>query len=139
MQIIGFNLSKILAERAENFQRSPINTNIEFINFEKEKIQFLKEAEGLKVSFKYSIIYGEQEGKGKQAEVSFEGFIIVSAEKEEIKDIQKSWKKKKIPSKLQMFLYNFILKRCSLKAAILEEDMNIPAHIPIPQVKPKTD
>ena len=114
MQIIGFNLSKILAERAENFQRSPINTNIEFINFEKEKIQFLKEAEGLKVSFKYSIIYGEQEGKGKQAEVSFEGFIIVSAEKEEIKDIQKSWKKKKIPSKLQMFLYNFILKRCSL-------------------------
>ena len=32
MQIIGFNLSKILAERAENFQRSPINTNIEFLD-----------------------------------------------------------------------------------------------------------
>ena len=54
MQIIGFNLTKVLAERSPDFTRSAINTNIEFSNVEKEKVDLLKDAEAIKISFKFS-------------------------------------------------------------------------------------
>ena len=137
MQVIGFNLKKILAQRSLNFQRGPINTNIEFTNVEKEKVDMLKDLEALKMSFIFSVNYSDQEKKDelKHGEISFEGNILLSSTKEESKDIQKSWKKKQIQENVRIPLINFILKKCSVKALALEEDLNLPSHIPFPQVR----
>ena len=137
MQVIGFNLKKILAERSTNFQRGPINTNIEFTDVDKEKLDMLKDLEAIKISFVFSISYADQEKKEelKHGQVSFEGDIILSSTKEEVKNITKSWKKKQIEEDTRIPLINFILKKCSTKALILEDDLNLPAHIPFPQVR----
>jgi len=152
MQVIGFNLTKILAERFPDFKSGPINTNIEFTNVEEDKVSLIKDSEVVKINFKYSVIYSEQKEQKKQdkkkadkagsdkeeskrAEVSFEGNVLLTLSKDELKNIQKEWKKKQIPSGVQFPLYNLILKKCSIRAAQLEDELNIPPHLPIPQLR----
>ena len=150
MQVIGFNLTKIRAMKSKDFQRTPMNTSIEFTGFEKEKVEMLKDTEAAKINFKFSVTYEdskkeeekqakkkeEKEEKEKQGEVTFEGVLVLSVTKEEGKAMQKSWKKKQIPVNIQVPLYNFILKKCSIKAALIEEEIGLPTHIPTPQIKP---
>ncbi len=143
MQLIGFNLKKITASKSPDFKRGAINTNIEFSDVVREKMDLLKDTEALKIAFTFSITYTEKEqnqdaekkSESNQGEVTFEGDILFSANKEEAKDITKSWKKKQIPEQYRIPMINFILKRCSVKALSLEEDLNLPSHIPFPQIR----
>ncbi|MDO8508360.1 MAG: hypothetical protein Q7S27_01605 [Nanoarchaeota archaeon] len=137
MQIIGFNLKKVLAEKSENFQRGPINTNIEFTNVDKENLDMIKDNEALKVSFIFSVQYQDAEKKDdlKHGEVSFNGDILISVSKDESKEITKSWKKKQIPEITRIPVINFILRKCSAKALFLEDELNLPIHIPFPRVE----
>ena len=138
MQIVGFNFKKISAEKSPDFKRSSISTNIEFTDLKKEKNEIIKEKDVIKINFKFAVVYGDQEKKEeKNGEVSFEGILLLSAEKDEAKDFLKSWKKKEIPKVFTLPLYNFILKRCSIKALQMEEDIGLPSHLPLPQVRPK--
>lgn len=139
MQIIGFNFTKISAEKIEEMQKPNISTNIEFINIEKEKIDFLKDSEAFKVSFKYGLDYENREEKKilKNGEIKFEGRIILSTNKEESKKILKSWKKKEIPNEIKVPLFNLILKKCTPKAVYLQDEINLPSHVPMPRISPK--
>ena len=144
MRVIGFNFTKISAEKFPDFKRCSMNTNIEFTNLEKEKVDILKDQEAIKLSFKYSVNYEEEKEKKednnkKLGEVSFEGIIVFSVTKEESKQLQKSWKKKQISPAIQIPIYNFILTKCSPKAVSLEDDLALPIHLPVPQIKPKQD
>ena len=139
MQVIGFNFTKISAERTPEFKPSSMSTNIEFTNIEKEKMDILKEAEALKVSFKYVLLYGEEKKAKSPAEVIFEGFIILSLDKDKSKELQKAWKKKTLPTGTKIPLFNLILKKCAAKSLQLQEDLNLPSHIPIPKIKAKKE
>ncbi|MEK6855784.1 MAG: hypothetical protein AABX66_01350 [Nanoarchaeota archaeon] len=137
MQVISFNFIKVQAERKPTVDNSlNINTNIEFLNVEKEKVEILKDSEPIKISFKFTIIYSKKEDKkeNEQAKLSFEGFMVILANNEEIKEILKEWKKKQIPQNIRIPLFNIILKKCSLRALQLEEEINIPTHMPFPQI-----
>ena len=146
MQIIGFGFTKITAFKLENFTRNTtnINTTMEFINVTKEEIKLLKDNnEGLKLNFKLSIDYTlqhsdkKQDKQDKQGEISFEGYLVISVSKEESKNIQKSYKKKHMSPVLLTPLYNFLLRKCAPKAMDLEDEIGLPLHIPIDQIKPK--
>lgn len=138
MRIIGFNFTKVSAERflgkAMGADRS---TNIEFQNIEKEDNRIAKDdSEMLKVSFKFSVIYGEKDKKdSSSAEVVLSGFIILMANKEESKDLQEAWKKKELSASFRVPIFNFILKKCSIRALQLEDELNLPLHVPMPQLK----
>lgn len=137
MQLVGFGLRKILAERKPTFKRGPVNTNIEFTDVAKEDIEFLKSENAIRVSFVFTVIYSDPEKKDeiKHGEVVFEGDMALSVTKDEFKEITKSWKKNQIPEDLRIPLINFILRKCSTKALALEDDLAIPLHIPFPQVR----
>ena len=138
MQVIGCTFTKIAAERSLSFKsNSSINTDIEFTEVNKEEMPLLKEAQALKINFKFGISYSTTPDKKgeKNGEVVFEGNILLSATKDEVKDLLKSWKKKEIPAPVRVPLLNFILKKCSAKALDLEEQLNLPPHIPFPLVK----
>lgn len=140
MQIIGFNLTKILSERKPNFKAGNIDHSFEFLNFEKEKMDILKDNEALKISFKYVINYNDPVKKDeKTAEILFEGHMITLLPKEQIKSIQKDWKNKKIDNNLRAGLSNAILRKCSSRAALLTEELGLPPHIPIPLIQSKQD
>lgn len=139
MRIIGFGFTKIYAEKKLDLSQFNINNHIEFINLEKEKANILKDAEAYKLIFKYNLEYvkKEQEKEEKQAEVSFEGFLMVSLNKEESKNFSKSWKKKEIPQENITPLYNFILKKCSSKSVFLQDEINLPSpYLKFPQLQP---
>ncbi|MBM3232881.1 hypothetical protein FJZ18_01810 [Candidatus Pacearchaeota archaeon] len=139
MNIIGFNFTKITGEKSKKFKTPfTIDTNIEFTSIEKEKLEILKEVEPITASFKFSLNYieineNEKNKKGqKQGEISFEGTLVLSANKEEAKDLLKSWKKNEIPDHLRQPLFNTLLRRCTLRAIPLEEELGLPLHINIP-------
>ncbi len=140
MKVIGLNFTKISATKDSNFQvGKSINTDIEFTDVAKESVSLLKEdSEALRVSFRFSVTYLESDDKKskKNAEIAFEGNIIVSGTKDESKDIQKAWKKKEIQNSFKVPLFNLILRKCSPKALQLEEELNLPTHIPLPQIRP---
>ncbi len=140
MQIIGFNLTKILSERKPDFKAGNIDHSFEFLNFEKEKMDILKDSEALKISFRYAINYKDSAKKEeKTAEILFEGHMITLISKDQIKSIQKDWKNKKIANDLRTALSNAILRKCSSRAALLTEELGLPPHIPIPLIQSKQE
>ncbi|MBS3076745.1 hypothetical protein J4233_00570 [Candidatus Pacearchaeota archaeon] len=139
MKIIGFNLTKISAERIskETIKKQP-STSIEFLDLKEDKTEFLKDEKIIKLSFKYSVSYGEQESS-KEGEVIFQGDVALSVTKEESKNITKDWKKKKLPSPMNIILFNFILRRCTPKAIFLEDEVSLPIHTPMPKLQQKKE
>jgi len=143
MNVIGFNFTKILAEKLDTFstQLLSINTNIEVLDLQKEKVEIIKDLEAYKISYLFKILYNNRQSEKKEktdktAEISFEGAVVVTSDKEESKEIQKFWKKKELPSQLKVQLFNYLLKKCSIKAAFFEEEVSLPPHLPIPQLNP---
>jgi hypothetical protein len=139
MQVIGFNFTKISAEKFPDFKTGrSINNKIEFTNLEKDKIDLIKDSEVVKIFFEYSLIFTEVEKSDKKdAEIIFKGFMVLSLEKDEAKEILKSWKKKELPPSLKITLFNILLKKCAAKSLTLEEELGLPPHMAIPQLTPK--
>jgi hypothetical protein len=134
MRIIGFNLTKISVERQEKLEgKLEIKQNINVDNIIKEKIEIAKE-EAVKIEFTFSINYDPNFAK-----VEFKGYVLTMPEKEETKKILKEWKNKKIPEEVKMGLFNFIMSKCNIKALSLEDEMNLPTHVPMPKINPKKD
>jgi hypothetical protein len=140
MKIIGFNYTKISAEKAHKIINATVNTNIEFLNVEKESMNLLKDAEPLKITFKYNLTYeGKEKKPEKQGEIMFEGYIIIAATKDEVKNINKAWKNKEFPISLKIPLFNIILKKCTPKAIYLQDEISLPSHVPVPRLSPKQE
>lgn len=138
MRIIGFNLTKIFAERTSDKITKKPSTSIEFIDLKEDKTDFLKEDKVLKIFFKYSINYGEQENE-KEGELIFQGNMILSVSKDESKEITKAWKNKSLPASINVTLFNFILRRCTPKAIFIEDEISLPIHTPMPKIESKKE
>jgi len=131
MKIIGFNLNKILVEKKENFQGNiEINQNIDIKEISENSIPITKE-DILKIDFSFLINYSNNIAK-----LEFEGLLMIIPEKNELKEILKNWKDKKISDEIRAPLFNFIMSKCNVRALSLEDDMNLPYHIPMPKINP---
>ena len=132
MKIVGFNLHKITVERKEKIEGElKIDQNIDIKEIAKEDISISKD-EALKIKFAFSVNYSNDFAK-----LEFEGYLITLPEKEELKQILKEWKDKKIPPEIRMPLFNFIMSKCNIKALNLEDEMGLPLHIPMPRIAPQ--
>jgi hypothetical protein len=134
MRIIGFNLTKIAIERKEEIQgQLNINQNIDIKDVKKEKVP-ISEDEAIKINFNLQIDYSEDSAK-----VNFEGHVVLLPTKEELTKFLDSWKNKQIPEDSKIPLFNFIMNKCNIKALTLEDDLNLPTHIPLPKLNPKQE
>lgn len=135
MRVIGFNFTKISADRKTKLEKlEKINTNIEFLNVELDKVELMKEQNALKVHFKYTIEY-----EPKNAELVFEGLVLIQTPEDKAKEIQKDWKKKQIKDEIKIPLFNLIMQKCTLKALQAEEDLGLPLHIKFPKIQKKIE
>lgn len=138
MQILGFGLTKISGEKRPIKEAGLIaNTNLEILDVTKEEVDMIKDSDVIKVSFKFGVSYSKKDApKSVQpnAELSFEGGIILSLAKGESKEIVKSWKKSGLPNDIRVAVMNIIFRRCSSKALQLEDELDLPPHIPVPRV-----
>lgn len=132
MKIVGFNFKKISIEKtSDKFKDLKINTNIDIIKVKQIKPEIFQPKEELiEVEFDYLIDYNPNIAK-----ISLSGTVLVMADTKIIKNFLKQWKKKKLPEEHRILIFNVILKKSNLKAMQLEDEMNLPLHIPLPSVK----
>jgi hypothetical protein len=141
MQILGFNFTKISAEKFPDFKgKANAGINIDFSNVKKEKLDLIKDLETYKSDFKLNISYSDIETKDKKTnsklgEIIFGGNILIGISKEDPKEVAKAFRSNEIPIKIKEFFLNFILTKCATKALDLEDQLHLPLHIPFPQVK----
>src|SRR3989338_3105788 len=102
MRIIGFNFENILAERKKDIKgKLEIKSNLEIEDLEKESVDIAGEV--LKLRYIYVIKY-----EPGFAEIQFKGSVLVVPDKpEDIKEILKEWKKKKLNENMRLFVFNF--------------------------------
>jgi hypothetical protein len=132
MKLVGFNYTKIEAERLESTKKfESVAQSLNFIELTKDEIDLMKESNVLKASFEHTIKY-----EPGFAKIILQGTVLLQAEATVIKEAVKSWKKdKKIIDEIKIPLYKIILNRCALKSLNLEEALNVPHHMNLVNIK----
>lgn len=136
MRLIGFNFSKISVEKlAEKRPKDlKMSTNINVSEIKPIKSEFFKTKDDILASkFIYTINY-----EPSYAKVEFEGTILLAVDSKVAKIVLKQWKEKKMPAEFNMVIFNIIMMKSNIKALQLEEELNIPYHIPLPTLKPES-
>lgn len=131
MKIIGFNYTKVSAERTVKWQPlKKINTDIQLTDVVQDDSDVMKTGNVVRVNFKFTVTY-----EPKNATIMLEGVVFFNLESEVAKETLKTWsKKKELPDDLRNNLVKFLWKKCNLKAFQLEEELNIPTHLQLPQI-----
>ncbi len=131
MKIVGFNFKKITVERKGNSgKKLNINLNAEVKNIEKKTAEIFKDQDTLIFDYEFKVDY-----EPNFANLLIEGTIFILADDKELaKKVLKDWKDKKISEDIKAEVINAIFAKCNLRALQLEEDLNLPPHIPLPKV-----
>ena len=134
MKLAGFNFSKISIEKLTNKKEEiKISTNIDISDIKEVKTEFFNSKEELLgVKFNYIVNY-----EPELAKVELAGDIVLAVDAELSKNVLEQWKDKKMPNNFKIALFNLILKKSNIKAIQLEDEMNLPLHIPLPSLQPE--
>ena len=136
MRVVGFNFTKISIEKLkESVEGLKTNTEIEVPEIKEIKSDIWKTKEDIiEAKFEYKVKY-----EPGFADINLSGRILIAADPKIVKDILKQWKKKKISEDFRIFLFNIILRKSALKALYLEDELNLPLHMPMPSFKRTTE
>ena len=134
MKLLGFNFTKIIAERiAPNLANINVSTKIDILDISEAKSEALKTKDDLvNIKFTYELDYTE-----KIAQIILEGNMVLSLDSGTFKSVLKQWKDKKISDDFRLPLFNLIIRKSNLKALNLEDDLGLPLHIQFPMLKKK--
>lgn len=134
MAVIGFNFTKIAAQKLSNKTgKVQVNNNIAIKNIEESSFSGDAKRKAIRVVFRYDGVY-----EPKIAHLQFEGDIILLMETKEADALVKGWEEKKAPVKSLSNAMNHVLERCNVEGIILARDMNLPSPIPLPKVNEKS-
>lgn len=139
MVVIGFNLKKILVERKALVRGEvKVNTRMNILDVKKEDIKLTAGKDVIKFDFEFMISYvGVADHTGHIADLGFEGEVLYLVDPKDTKKILEDWKKKDIEEQVRFKVLNTILAKCNLKALVLEEELGLPSHIPLPRLGKK--
>ena len=129
MKIIGFNLTSIHVDRKDNIDQSvQITQNVDIKDLSEEPVP-IANTTALKLSFNLVVKYSND-----MAQLEMGGNILILPDESEEKKLKASWKEKKIPEDMKVPLFNFIMNKCNVKALHIEDEMNMPLHVPMPRL-----
>ncbi len=132
MKLIGFNFDKISVEKmSSQFENLKISTKIDISNISSTKSDFFKTKEELLgIKFSFGLDYDPNIAK-----IELIGTILLSLDSKIAKEALKQWKDKKISEEFRLPVFNIILRKATLRALRLEEEMNLPLHIQLPSLR----
>jgi hypothetical protein len=132
MRLVGFKLNKINIEKLnESVEKLKIDTKIDISEMKETKHDFFNNKEQiLEIYFKYNINYDPEFAK-----IELKGSVMLAIEPKLVREILRQWSDKKMSEDFKVLLFNIILRKCSLKALQLEDEMNLPPHISLPLLK----
>ena len=136
MRVIGFNFDKISVEKLKDkTEKLNIKTNIDVSEISRIESDILKSKEDLiQAKFSYTVTY-----EPGYANIDLKGKALLSLEEKQAKEVLKEWKKKQMPEEFRVFLFNVIMRKASLRSIHLEDELNLPIHIPLPILNPKKE
>lgn len=138
MNVIGFNFNKIFVERKDISEESlrdiKIKSNISIKNIEPLDFSIKKENSTLSIKFEFLVEY-----EPDFAKIILEGNVMVSLPEKISSEVLSKWnkKEKEFDEKLRIPLFNFIIAKCNIKSLQLEDELNLPLHLPFPKISPK--
>jgi len=129
---MGFNLEKVNIERfKDNPENLKYNTKIDISNIESLNSNFIKiKDEMIKISFKYNVTY-----EPEYAKLEIAGNLLLAVEPKLSRDVLREWKDKKISEDFRLTILNIIIRKSSIKALQLEDELGLPPHLPFPILK----
>jgi hypothetical protein len=134
MTIVGFNFSKLSAEKKEMTKgKISVSNNVSVSNVNEKKISLANDKQMvLAFTFKFTSKYEPDIGS-----ISFVGDILLMEDSKKAKEILDGWKKdKKLPKEVMTGILNTVLNKCNVQALILSEQINLPPPIPLPKLQP---
>ncbi|MAE13125.1 hypothetical protein CMO92_01045 [Candidatus Woesearchaeota archaeon] len=134
MAIIGFNITKILAQKKSNQQgKINVNNNVAINNVGISPLKLDPGKISLSFQFQFTSKYDPD-----IALISIEGEVLTLEEKEVGNKILEDWKKtKRLGKEVATPILNNILSKCNIQAIILSRDVNLPPPVPLPKIEPK--
>ncbi|MAG47948.1 hypothetical protein CL617_05050 [archaeon] len=128
MQVVGFNINKIEAEKkVKDIKNLQVRYSPNIKNAELQELGLGKKQEVLKIDFTYKVEYIDV------GNISFEGHALIVDEIKEIKEFLETWKKdKSIQTPFSMKVINVILLRANIKALLLSQEINLPPPFQLP-------
>ena len=129
MKLIGLNFNKMSIERtSDSLANAKISTNIDVSEISKIKnTMFQGKEELIEVKFKYDVLYTPDIAK-----VELEGKVLFAVDLKASKEILKKWEEKQIPEDFKMAVFNIIFRKANIKALLMEDELNLPPHLPFP-------
>jgi hypothetical protein len=139
MVVIGFNLKKILVERKDVVRgKVKVSTKMNILDVREEKTKIMNDKDVLSCGFEFLIQYlGVEDHKENVADIRFEGNVLCLVDPKDTKKIIEDWKKKELPQDLRLKVMNAVLAKCNVKALVLEDEIGLPSHLPLPKFKSK--
>ena len=133
MTIVGFNFTKIEAEKKEMIKgKININNNVN-INQVEEKDLSLGNQKQKVLTFNFEFIAKYDPNIGS---IKFTGEVLFMGDAKQTKEILDGWKKnKKLPKEVMPNILNTIMSKCNIQALILSEQINLPPPIPLPKLQ----
>lgn len=134
MPIVGFGFTKVSAERKDQLKKQDkVQSSVKITSLKETKIKMSEEEkEALILSFDFNIDYSNA---GK---LELLGNIVYYESPDKINELLTAWEKNKtVPPEFGAMMYNFILGKANIKALQLEEEVGLPLHLRLPQVKVK--
>lgn len=133
MAIVGFNFTKILAEKNSGIKgKVDIKNNISVKNVESAELALGDSKEkAIKFSFDFKSEYSPAVGR-----INFTSDLMYMNDAPKLDEILKSWKKnKQVPRDVMGEIMNTVLMRCNVEALMLSRDVNLPPPVPMPKLK----
>lgn len=134
MPILGLSIGTIEANREEKkvSQEVKVNSTPRILDVKEADVPNI-DKKVLSVDFEFVTIYEPDFGR-----IVIKGKILYLTGKN--KAVMDEWKKKKhLPEEISLELFNYIFRRCLLKASLLAEDLQLPPPMPMPKVSPKKE
>ena len=124
MPIIGMTMDSIHATKKEDIAGAvKVNSNMNITDVKEQDLPALS-CKGLSINYDFSIIYITEKSKSA-AEIKMDGGVIYMGDDAE--KVMKDWKKdKKLPDDLKMQVVRLVSEKCSKKAIMLSDDLQLP-------------
>jgi hypothetical protein len=132
MKLVGFNFKKINIEKfSDELKDLKIDTKIDISELNLVRSNIFDEKERLiAVKFSFVVDYSP-----KIAEIVLNGVLLLSVDKKTAEEVLEDWKDKKISEDFRIPLFNIILRKSNIKALELEDELSLPLHVPLPNIK----
>ena len=125
IKIIGANFLELKSKRNPDFSgKVELKTNIKINSLKKIE----KTKDKLRMNYNFEIDYGDLGG------VKIKGELFLLSDKKIIEKIIKNNENKEYNTSEYIELTNILIKKASIKAFELEDELNLPIHIKLPTI-----